>query len=370
MMNAAIFPGKYFQGPGCIGRIGEIADSFSVKKPLIIWGNHAKKVTQEKVFKSLQEKNMQSEEYILTTDCTHKTADEITKLVSEKQCDIIFGIGGGKVIDMAKAVAIYSNTRVIIAPTIASNDSPTSACTVWYNDNHVNTGFDMWPVSPDVILVDSDVLVKAPIRMLKAGIADALATNIEAKASEKKRSINCAGGEPTLSVMALAQLCFDILMNYSKEALQAVEAGVSTPSFEKVLEANVLLSGIGWESGGLCTAHTLGNGLPDFPETHDYMHGEKVSFGIVTELILDRDITPEERERIVKFMVELGLPVCFEDLNMQNIAKERLMAWCRAHTEEGSFCLNHSFPVSAETLYNAMIAADLYGRKMKKTVSA
>lgn len=44
--------------------------------------------------------------------------------------------------------------------------------------------------------------------------------------------------------------------------------------------ANTLLSGLGFENGGLAVAHALHNGLTAVPETHKYTHGEKVAFGL------------------------------------------------------------------------------------------
>ncbi|MBQ9827794.1 MAG: glycerol dehydrogenase [Lachnospiraceae bacterium] len=367
-MKAIVFPGKYYQGPGAIGLVADYAEKLGATKPMIVWGRKAKYATVDKVTAGFEAKGMPFEEHLFITDCTHATSEAIIAEVKEKGCDLVIGIGGGKALDMAKSVAIACGLKMISAPTIASNDAPTSACTVWYDDDHVCVGFDMWPYNPDIVLADTEVMAAAPIHMFKAGIGDALATNIEAMASCRADNPTCAWGTPTETVKAMAQLCFDLIMDNAEDAIISAEAGVTTAAFEKVVEANVLLSGVGWESGGLCTAHVLGNGLPEFPETHEYMHGDKVSFGIVTELMLDPNITTDEKYDIVSFLVRVGLPVCFEDLNMQDVSKERIMAWCDVHTQ-GSFTANHAFVVTKEDLYNAMIAADAYGRRMKEELA-
>ena len=46
--------------------------------------------------------------------------------------------------------------------------------------------------------------------------------------------------------------------------------------WKKVIEANTLLSGIGFESGGLAGAHAIHNGLTVLEECHHMYHGEKV----------------------------------------------------------------------------------------------
>jgi glycerol dehydrogenase len=52
------------------------------------------------------------------------------------------------------------------------------------------------------------------------------------------------------------------------------------------VEANILLSGIGFESGGLGAAHSVHNGLTALAPTHAFYHGEKVAFGVLAGLQL------------------------------------------------------------------------------------
>ncbi len=118
------------------------------------------------------------------------------------------GIGGGKVLDVAKAVAVDNHIGMVTCPTIASNDSPTSAASVWYDDNHNFVGFDCWPFNPDIVLVDTQVIANGPVRAFVAGMGDALSTWVEAEAAFKSRAMNIAGGRPTMAAMMLARLCF------------------------------------------------------------------------------------------------------------------------------------------------------------------
>ena len=52
-------------------------------------------------------------------------------------------------------------------------------------------------------------------------------------------------------------------------------------AFERVVEANTLLSGIGFESAGLAAAHGIHNAMTVAENTHPYLHGEKVAFGVL-----------------------------------------------------------------------------------------
>jgi glycerol dehydrogenase len=82
-------------------------------------------------------------------------------------------------------------------------------------------------------------------------MGDALATWVEARATAEARKSTMAGGMPTMAGLALAKLSWDTLIDYGFSARQAAQQHVVTPALEKVVEANTLLSGLGFESGGL-----------------------------------------------------------------------------------------------------------------------
>ncbi|MDO4565717.1 MAG: glycerol dehydrogenase [Oscillospiraceae bacterium] len=365
MKKAIIFPPKYIQGEGVLEEIGEITKTYGASKPMLVWGKRTRAASGDFVLGSLKERGLDSAEWAFEGECSKEQCSAIEAAIREQGCDIVVGLGGGKCLDISKAAAAHLGLRVIICPTVCSSDAPTSACTVWYSSEGVCTGFDLWPVNPDAIIVDTGIMVLAPEKMLKAGIGDALATYIEARAANRKHSPASSGGAPTMTAMALARICFDTLLEDTDAALTAVSAGVVNPSFERVVEACTLLSGVGWESGGLATAHQLGNNLTAFPEAHGAMHGEKVAFGIVTQFMLDPDVEMDEVYEVVDFMASVGLAVCFEDLSMHGVERERIMQWCENNTGEGAFTNNHSFPVGAKELYNAMLAADAFGRARK-----
>jgi len=149
-----------------------------------------------------------------------------------------------------------------------------------------------------------------------------------------------------------------------------VERKIVTPAVEKIVEANVLLSGLGFESGGCSTAHMVANCLPSYPECHGLMHGHEVGFGLITQMCLDDDMPVERRNRIVDFEIAVGLPVTFADIGLPGVARERLARIGEICAGSGSLCENHPFTVTAGDIVNAMIAADALGESRKKVVQA
>ena len=156
-----------------------------------------------------------------------------------------------------------------------------------YSDAGVVEGSRFYRKNPDLVLVDTQVIALSPPRLLVAGMGDALATWFEAKTCVAGHVKNMRGGLATQSALALAKLCYRTLLADGADALRAVQTQVVTPALERLVEANTLLSGLGFESAGLAAAHAIHNGLTTVSATHAYLHGEKVAFGLLTQLVLE-----------------------------------------------------------------------------------
>jgi glycerol dehydrogenase len=115
------------------------------------------------------------------------------------------------------------------------------------------------------VLVDTQVIAQGPRRLLVAGMGDALATWFEARTCLAGHVKNIRGGASTQSALALAELCYRMLLEDGADALRGVQAQVVTPALERLVEANTLLSGLGFESSGLAAAHAVHNGLTAAP---------------------------------------------------------------------------------------------------------
>lgn len=367
MKAVLIAPRKYIQGRGVLREIGTYLKLLG-QRPLLLWDECVRGLVGPVVLESVRSAGLDPVDVTFQGESTKDEAQRVAQVARERSADIAVGIGGGKTLDTAKAAAVFAGLKMVTVPTIASNDSPTSAASVWYDAQGNCIGWDCWPFNPDIVLVDSQVIANAPVRAFVAGMGDALATWLEAEAAYKTRAINLAGGVPTMAAMTLARLCFDTLLAYGVEARQAVELHVVTPAVEKVIEANVLLSGLGFESGGLATAHMIANALPSFPECKRFMHGEKVGFGIISQLCLDDEMSTEAIYRIVDFEIAIGLPVTFADLDLRGIGRDRLKQIGDICAGEGSLCRNHPFRVTSEDVVDAMIAADALGQRRKQAL--
>ncbi|MFN9660287.1 MAG: glycerol dehydrogenase, partial [Cyanobacteriota bacterium] len=273
------------------------------------------------------------------------------------------GGGGGRAAATARAVADALGLPAILTPTLASTDAPCSALSVIYSAAGAVEGIRYTSRHPLLVLVDTEVVARAPKRQLVGGLGDALATWFEARTVRESCSHNVVGGLPTTTATALAKLCRDILLADGPAACAAVEAGVTTPALERVVEANILLSGLGFESGGLAVAHAVHNGITQIPTSHGCIHGEKVAFGLISQLVLEGRPQSEIQE-ILRYQRAVGLPVTLAEVGVEASSDDQLRTIAERSVIPGESSHNEPFPVTAEAMISALKAADQLGRQL------
>jgi len=359
MERIACFPGKYIQGSGTISRLASLIKQFG-KKALLVTSPTAGK------FLPFRERSGEFSSLVCIEvfggECCERELDRMASAIAREKAEVVVGMGGGKVIDTAKISADRAGLPVIVVPTIASTDAPCSGCAVTYSREGVFESVLYQRLNPSVVLVDLEILLKAPVRYLVSGMGDALATWFEARSCVASDSMNECGGLSTLTGNRLARLCYEVLLESGVQAKQDNAAGILSPAFENIAEANILLSGIGFESGGLASAHAIHNGLTVLSETHAFYHGEKVAFGVLTGIHLNGS-APEEIREVYAFCQSIGLPTKLSDLGVSPDNSEGLLKVARKATEEGSSIHHEGRKISAEEVLEAMLRADDYGRK-------
>ncbi len=363
MFQKAVFPGKYIQGEGVLdelphwvkllGRKGLILASPTVMKR-ILPGHIADSTANSIGLEPFQ------------GECCKNELGRLSRIIKDRKAGVLVGMGGGKTIDTAKIAADRAGIPVIIVPTIASTDAPCSGCAVLYSEEGVFDSVHYQKMNPQVVLVDTRVIAQAPTRFLVSGMGDALATWFEARSCDRTQSPNACGGYSTMAGLNLARLCYDTLLAYGPAARIAAEKHIVTPAFSRIVEANILLSGIGFESSGLAAAHSIHNGLTALEETHSFYHGEKVAFGVLTGLQL-ADAPPHESETVFSFCEEIGLPTTLAAIGLRGIDRHRLMKAAEKACAPEEAIHHEAGTVTAEKVFNAMVAADAMGEGRKSS---
>ena len=299
-------------------------------------------------------------------ECCEDELKRVDKIIKRDKIDVMIGMGGGKTIDTAKIAADRADIPVIIVPTIASSDAPCSGCAVTYTNNGIFEAVHYQKKNPTVVLVDMNIIANAPTRFLVAGMGDSLSTWFEARSCEQTKSVNECGGLSTLTSLNLAKLCYDTLLKYGAAAKRANEEKCVTPELNYITEANILLSGLGFESSGLAAAHAIHNGLTALGETHQYYHGEKVAFGTLAGLHLNA-ASSAELEVVYSFCEEVCLPTTMADLGILTNDKSYLMKAAEKACTAGSSIYHEPGKITPAKVLDAIIKADEYGRRRKKS---
>ncbi len=359
-------PNRYVFGPGAAKEMGRRKQLLG-DKAYILGGTRSIESVEDQMMEDLNEHDIEVAHMEKGVRyCTWPEINRLTDEVKEAGADFVVGIGGGSIMDLAKAVASKeygADTPIALINVIPSTDAPCSALSVVYDEDHVVTDVLVYYRSPDLVIVPTDVSVKAPVKWLVAGMGDALATKFEAEAVRASHSANdlVDGGRPTTAATKLAQFCYENLINYGYQAKLANEKQAITDAYENIAMANTLLSGIGFESGGLAAAHGIHDGLTVCPGRYDAPkpeHGDLVAIGTIAQIIMENR-PMEELEEVLNFCLTVGLPTTLEEIGA---TYEDLPAVAAATCDPGHpYARKNPYPLTEERLIDALKATDAIG---------
>jgi len=359
-----IAPGRYVQGPGVFMHLGRYLRPLQVERPAVLAsaGGHVREGSS--IVAGLREAGLDP---VAVTFEGESSVVEIERLVAGLLetgpiVDGLIAVGGGKCLDTGKCVAYRLHVPMVSCPTIASNDAPCSALSVVYTPEGAFETAEFFPDSPALVVVDTDVVARAPLRYLVSGMGDGLATWYEARTCFRNPSARSAvGARPTVASMALGEACASTIREFGPGAVDAVAARRVDEALERVVEANTLLSGIGFESGGVAAAHAIATGaFPALPAVHaSCLHGEMVSVGLLAQLVLEGEL--EEAEDVAGFLAAVGLPV---HLGQIGLDPDRDADSVRAAAEMAAgvpFMDNETVEVTAAGVHAALLEAHALG---------
>jgi glycerol dehydrogenase len=362
MLSVFCAPSRYTQGHDATRLLGQEMKIVGLAGPaLIVAGTSAIRLCAEAWRESLGPAGIAYQVRPFGGECSHAEIQRVVASAREVSARAIIGAGGGKVLDTARAAASDLGLPVVNCPTVASSDAPCSALSVIYTEDGAFQEYRIYGKNPELVLVDTAVIAQSPPRLLSAGMGDALATWFEAKTCVDGGVKNMRGGASSQGALALAELCYRTLLADGADGLRAVRAQVVTPALERLVEANTLLSGLGFESSGLAAAHAVHNGLTAAAPTHAFFHGEKVAFGVLVQLVLEAKPRALMQE-VLAFSTAVALPITLQEIGLGAATPEMLAQVAARATAPGETMHNEPFPVTPSLVADAILAADAMGR--------
>lgn len=355
---------RYIQAAGLIDHAAEPLVALKVKHCAILCTPRSQQGEAKRLIAVLEQAGVSTCVSTFGGECSFREIDARTaELRQQAPVDALIALGGGKTLDAGKCIADRLEVPVVIMPTLASNDAPCSALSVIYTPEGATETYEVFAQNPALVMVDTEIVAQAPPRFLVAGMGDAMSTWYEARACHTNPAgMTPYGDRPTLAGVALSKTCADILYDYAVAALDDVRAGRVTPAVDHVVEANTLLSGAGFECTGVAGAHALAQALTLLPEVdHNYLHGEMVAIGVLTQLMLEADRA--EAERCARLFATVGLPVNFSQLGM-SLEDEVAVGTVIEATLAFPFIGNMPFEVTADNLRQAFNDVERLGAEL------
>lgn len=316
--------GNYFQGSNILRGCAEEIKRKGYRKACIIGGEKALDAALPDLSDGLQDARMEYDVHRFAGFCTTEEIDDFTALSRREGGDCIIGVGGGKTMDLAKAVAALRGCAVFTVPTSAATCAAYAALSIVYNQEGCQDHTRYHTDEVNGVFVDTQVLAKAPARLLAAGMADAMAKSCE---YSSMRSRLCYGDVDISKYLgySMARAADEVLLTCGQQAYQDNCDGIVSQSLEDAVYICIASTGIISNMGGFAgrtgSRFAIAHGFNEvlrgrYVNTKDWLHGEIVGVGILAQLHANG--MPEAyQERVRKFYRGIGVPTTLEEMDVR-----------------------------------------------------
>ncbi len=278
--------GRYLQGKGYVDKLGSEIKRLG-SRPLIIGDDTTLSITKEKISDSLKSSYIEYEFYTHNGTCNHTDAEAIALIAKDKRCDVIVGVGGGVLMDIAKLCAFYASLPVINIPTSSATCAAYAPLSVCYTQEGRTVGTKHYETEVDCVIADTEILISQPINLFLAGVFDALAKFVEIKHRYSENDEVYPMGLDYAYVMS--KRSFELLTKKTPKCLEDMANGEVTEDFENVIFTTIaatgVISGVARGSNQTALAHKFYEMTRLlFPESSKpYLHGEIVGVGLLLQ---------------------------------------------------------------------------------------
>ena len=346
--------GRYVQAPGSIEIVGREAELLHCKKALIVAGAKAYDHAGAKLEASLKNYGIDFEVFIMTTDCTYETLAYLkSEVVPKVQPDCVISLGGGKVMDMGKATGHGCDLPVINVPTSVATVNCWSAMSVMYTPDHKPIDRIWHAKENNAVIIDTQIIAEAPVKLFASGMADAFAKYIETGLMMEYNNLFTTPVGMYCSKI-LAGTTNEILLNKGEKAYRDCAAHQVTEELEACTFANIattaLAAAVNYNNHkalirggkkGATFAHAMYYACKTIytEETAEWLHGEIVGLGCQAAMYAYE--RPEfETKNFSRYMASIHQPMSLRDIgidptdeNIRRLVDCMMVVWGK-HPEE------------------------------------
>ncbi|MEM2995708.1 MAG: NAD(P)-dependent glycerol-1-phosphate dehydrogenase [Candidatus Bathyarchaeia archaeon] len=310
-------PREVAVGNGTIGAVVEVSKKLGFKRSALIVAGSKTYEVAGKIVKELLEDEGLSVEVFLVESATIKDVKAIEDKIRVFKPQVVFGVGGGTKIDVAKLSSAWQGIPFISVPTTASHDgiaSPLSSV----------KGFDkpysVMAQAPIAIIADTNIIMKAPWRSVVSGCGDVIAKFTAVKdwkLAHKEKNEYYGEYAASLALMSakLVMQNASLIGSKSEEGLRVL--------MEALISCGVSMSIAGSSRPCSGSEHLFSHALDLIADKHA-MHGEQCGVGAIMMAYLHK----ANWKSIRKTLEKLEAPVNADGLNVEkeNIVKALALA--------------------------------------------
>ncbi|RPD99759.1 iron-containing alcohol dehydrogenase family protein [Candidatus Pantoea deserta] len=354
-MLAIKSPQAYLQQAGIRARVGEHIRPLAAHLR-ILSSPRAWQAVNPELTQSLESQGIRWQLEYLDGECTDEAIRQLQANTAEQGAEAILAVGGGRVLDCAKAAGDgLNNVAIINFATLAATCAAWSPVAIVYNAQGGHLRSQPLRKMPALVLVDSEVIARSGARYLKAGIVDALAKWYEFRPWQQHNPDSLA---LDLKVMA-AQRALDAYRQWGDEAVASCEQQQVTFALERVIDASIVLAGLANSMRDTLPtpgfAHAIHNQLTHLPEMHDWLHGEIVGYSLLVQSMMEQP-DGEPDAALVALLRRFDAPLRLPALAGERAEALRQLA-AQIHFPAAS-AARLPFEVSPAALEKALIATE------------
>lgn len=320
--------GRYIQQEGALETLPQEVARLG-KKPLIIAGPRAWKACDGRLLRALEGAGMEYHLSLWPGQNSYEQAKVHAAQAIRHHCDVIVGVGGGRIMDQAKATGYFAgqdlglpagHLPVVEVPTSIATCAAFAPLSVMYTPEGASLGSLRYSYEVDAIVMDMEVIAREPARYVASGILDGMSKMVEMQNGHDTMGIE-EFPVGMVTAFALARYTMEVYRNRGHQAVADVREGKLTKAVEDIAYLNVAVAGIisGCSKGFGQTA--LGHECYELIRTHftreakEFLHGEIVAVGQSMQLSFNgqEDQIPALREMMASF----GMPLTLADIGIE-----------------------------------------------------
>lgn len=307
---------KLIAEENAISHLGEIAACYG-KKVFIVGGTTALSKALEPMKQAFESAGIEYKVREYKGFCSKNGIDMLKAESTEWGPDLLVAVGGGSVMDTVKALGFWTRVPVVTVPTIVSTCAPWAPLSVMYTEEHFpDGGLDTY--APEYVVCDFNIIKENPKRFFAAGLGDSLAKLPELGTAVNPKPCYAAG-------VVLAGFIFENCLTLANQIDSKYGPTIEDMKYlSEVVDQAIKLTGLSSEltenaMGGSkypLIAHGVDNALLCYShKSHAFLHGERVSFGLVPHLLI-RQAPQEQILEVMRFLETLDLPTHLENFGL------------------------------------------------------